>query len=328
MLGQDSLTGRDLSEFTHPDDRRGQTESGMSRALAGELGVVHNVRRMIRGDGSEMWADLTTSGVEDGDGNFMFAIRMMLDVTEHMQIDRLKDEFLGIVSHELRTPLTSIRAAVGLLATGALGTFPPEAVSTLDIAASNTERLVKLVNDILDLERLEAGKAELNVSSADIRDIVRQAVETVQPIAAQDGISIDTAVPPILLDADAKLAGQTLTNLLSNAVKCSPPGATVSVSAIRDDGSVTLTVVDQGRGIPSDQIDKIFDKFQQVDSSDSRVHGGSGLGLAIARNIVTQHGGSIWVESNEGGGATFKVRLPVSQPGAGFHEARPGAAPR
>jgi CheY-like chemotaxis protein len=214
------------------------------------------------------------------------------------------------VSHELRTPLTSIRGALGLLSAGLLGTMSDKAANLLRIALSNSDRLVRLINDILDLERIQSGREPLAFRPIALSEIVRQAIDGMQPVADSAGVQLIHDANSVQLSADPDRLLQVITNLLSNAVKFSPEGATVSVTLREGSSGVTLSVIDQGRGIPADKLDSIFDRFQQVDASDSRQKGGSGLGLAICRTIVKQHGGRIWAERNQVCGSTFRVLLP------------------
>jgi signal transduction histidine kinase len=242
------------------------------------------------------------------------------DISQRYALDHLKDEFISTVSHELRTPLTSIRGALGLLSAGMLGTVSDKAANLLRIAVSNSDRLVRLINDILDLERMQSGRAPLTFRSVALEELARQAIEAVQPMADSSEVHLlceAAAVQHVEVDADRLL--QVLTNLLSNAIKFSPPKSIVRVSIARSSDGVTLSVIDQGRGIPSDKLETIFDRFQQVDASDSRQKGGTGLGLAICRTIVQQHGGRIWAEQNGNQGSIFRVFLPdrASLPGSG-----------
>ncbi|PSN13422.1 hypothetical protein C7293_16055 [filamentous cyanobacterium CCT1] len=249
------------------------------------------------------------------------------DISDRHKIDRLKDEFISIVSHELRTPLTAIRGALGILETGVLHNRPQKARQMLHMALNNTERLIRLVNDILDLERLTSGRIDLQLEPYPIADLMVLAANGVEAIALE--ADVDLQVMPI--DAVVMVAPdaivQTLTNLLSNAIKFSEPGGKIGLMAemvahpdaeARDAGPEPLpasllrvAVQDQGRGIPADRLESIFERFQQVDVSDSRQRGGTGLGLAICRQIVEQHGGKIWAESQLGQGSTFYFTLPL-----------------
>jgi len=232
-------------------------------------------------------------------------------------LEMVKDEFISTVSHELRTPLTSIRGALGLLSAGLLGNVDPKAQNLLRIASTNTERLIRLINDILDLERMESGRAPLKLRRCSMYDLAREAVDTMTTVADGAGIRIElnSNAPrdSIYFDADSDRILQVLTNLLSNAIKFSPAASTVSVQIDSNPNSLLLRVVDPGRGIPLDKLDAVFDRFQQVESSDSSKKGGTGLGLAICRSIIQQHGGAIWAQPNRGGpGTTLWVQLSRS----------------
>jgi signal transduction histidine kinase len=180
----------------------------------------------------------------------------------------------------------------------------------LDIAAHDTERLVRLVNDILDLERLEAQKVNLVKQWCDGAKLLQQSVETLQSLAGESQITLSVEPTAIQVWGDCDRIIQTLVNLVSNAIKFSPPETTVTLSLQDLAEQVLFQVKDQGRGIPGDQLDTIFGRFQQVDATDSRQKGGTGLGLAICRNIIQQHGGKIWVESILGEGSSFYFTLP------------------
>jgi len=232
-------------------------------------------------------------------------------------LDTVKDEFISTVSHELRTPLTSIRGALGLLSSGMLGNVDARAQNLLRIASSNTERLIRLINDILDLERMDSGRAPLKLRRCSMQDLSREAVDTMTPMA--DGASVHLELKclaprdSIYFDADPDRILQVLTNLLSNAIKFSPVNEKVSVQIDSDTNSVLLKVVDHGRGIPVDKLESVFDRFQQVESSDASKKGGTGLGLAICRSIIQQHGGAIWAQANQSGtGTTLWVQLSRS----------------
>lgn len=234
------------------------------------------------------------------------------DTTERRALDRMKDEFISTVSHELRTPLTSLRAALGLVTGGALRARPEKMHQMLEIALGNTDRLVRLVNDILDLERISSGKSELQLTMCSAEDLLTRAAGLQQAAAAKAEIRISTSANDVLVWADPDRILQTLTNLISNAIKFSPAGSDIELVAKNlDDHEALIEVKDQGRGIPVDKLEHIFERFQQVDASDSRAMGGTGLGLAICRSIVTQHGGRIWATSEPRNGTTFHLTLPT-----------------
>jgi signal transduction histidine kinase len=231
-------------------------------------------------------------------------------ISERATLERLKDGFLGVVSHELRTPLTSIRGALGLLTGGLLGPVPPERQRMLEIATLGAERLARLVDDLLDVERLESGHVTLDLQPCDATSLMEQALATVQVQAAQAGVALELEAVDAALLADPDRVIQVLTNLLNNAVKVSPRGGKVRLRATRVPEGLCFEVRDQGRGIPPDKLELVFDRFQQLDASDAREKGGAGLGLAICRGLVAQHGGRIWAENAPDQGAVFRFVLP------------------
>jgi signal transduction histidine kinase/DNA-binding response OmpR family regulator len=242
-----------------------------------------------------------------------------LQLTERSQLDTLKDEFISTVSHELRTPLTSIRGALGLLSSGVIGDVDAKAHNLLRIAVTNTDRLIRLINDILDIERMESGRAPLQVRRCSLRELCKQAIETMTPMADANTVHLELVSANssqngrsegLFFDADSDRILQLLTNLLSNAIKFSPAASTVRIHTEATADSILVKVSDEGRGIPSDKLDTIFDRFQQVEPSDARQKGGTGLGLSICRSIVQQHSGSIWAQRNLGPGTTFYVVFP------------------
>jgi len=239
-------------------------------------------------------------------------------LTERSELDTIKDEFISTVSHELRTPLTSIRGALGLLSAGLMGTMDTKAQNLLRIAVTNTDRLIRLINDILDLERMESGSAPLHIRRCSLRELAGQAIETMTPMAdaVEVKLELELAASPdvVFFDGDPDRILQVITNLLSNAIKFSPIAGQVQIRVQADPESVLLRISDGGRGIPQDKLNSIFDRFGQVEASDARQKGGTGLGLAICRTIVDQHNGTIWAESNSqhgrGPGASLYVSLP------------------
>ena len=234
------------------------------------------------------------------------------DTTERRALDRMKDEFISTVSHELRTPLTSLRGALGLLAGGALANRPEKTQQMLEIAISNSDRLVRLVNDILDLERISSGKTELHSTLCSAEDLLRRAAGIQQARAPRPNIRIFFSAHNVNVWADPDRILQTLSNLLSNAIKFSPAGSEIHLTARNlDESEALIEVRDQGRGIPADKLEHIFDRFQQGDASDSRAMGGTGLGLAICRSIINQHGGRIWATSVPDQGTTIHFTLPT-----------------
>lgn len=253
----------------------------------------------------------------EGQTELVGSVITFKDITERQVVERMKDEFVSVVSHELRTPLTSIHGALGMLASGMLDSDPTTSKRLLEIAVNNTERLVRLINDILDVERIESGKVKMHLQPCNAAELVDRAVDVMQPMAEKADIALEVETEAIALQADPDRILQTLTNLLSNAIKFSGAGSTIrltSRSVQSSDGAperAEFAVSDRGRGIPSDKLETIFERFQQVDASDSRNQDGTGLGLAICRNIVQQHHGEISVESTLGEGSTFTFWLPL-----------------
>jgi PAS domain S-box-containing protein len=236
----------------------------------------------------------------------------IVDVTERRAVDRMKREFMSSISHELRTPLTSIRGSLGLLAGGVLGPLSAEAGEIVAVAERNAVRLIGLINDILDLERLEGGRLEMEFESVETSPIVTRALEAVQSFADQAGVSLVAEPASVRVRADADRLVQVLVNLLSNAVKFSPAGGTVTVRVVPGSLTAEFQVEDRGRGVPPAYREAIFERYRQVEASDSRRKGGVGLGLAICKSIVEQHGGSIGVRDTMDAGSTFWFRIALS----------------
>ncbi|MGI0490067.1 ATP-binding protein [Pantanalinema rosaneae CENA516] len=314
----------------------------------GERGTIYGRRK----NGEEFPAEASISKLEMGNDRVYTVI--LRDISDREMVERMKDEFISVVSHELRTPLTSIHGSLRMLASGLLNAEPETSQRLLQIAVESTDRLVRLINDVLDIERIESGKVRMELATCNTTNLISQAVNIMQPIADKAGITLSVSPTSVELQADGDRIIQTLTNLLSNAIKFSPRGQTVWLSAtLLQPGDpdpqspealrrhtteqlapsslspsfspssssslptptatahILFTVKDQGRGIPADKLGKIFERFQQVDASDSRNQDGTGLGLAICRSIVQQHGGDIWVESELGQGSIFRFTLPL-----------------
>ncbi|MBE9143452.1 PAS domain S-box protein [Planktothrix mougeotii] len=245
------------------------------------------------------------------------------DITEQHKLERLKSEFVSIVSHELRTPLTSMQVALSLLDQQWVDPTSEDGQGMIHVTAEGVDRLVRLVNDILDLERLESGKVHIEKQSCYPRDLIQTAINQMKDLANQSDIQFEVSVVSYPIQADPDRLIQVLTNLLSNAIRFSPCDSIIKIQVERfssmsvDDLSpvtcLQFMIQDQGCGIPSHQLESIFERFQQLDASDSRSKGGTGLGLAICRSIIEQHGGRIWAESNLeiGKGSCFYFTLPI-----------------
>ncbi len=235
----------------------------------------------------------------------------VLDVTERHSMERLKREFVTTVSHELRTPLTSIRGSMTLLAVGALGPLADPAMKAVKIAERNSLRLANLINDLLDIEKLEAGRMDMSFETVKLSSVCEKALESVRPYADQYAISLELRMERELeVSADGDRLVQVVINLLSNACKFSPRNDTILLTVTERGEDVEVAVIDHGRGIPEETLPRIFERFQQVEISDSKRKGGTGLGLAICKAIIEQHSGKIGVDSEFGKGSKFWFRLP------------------
>lgn len=302
--------GDGWQQFIHPDDLKQVMPQRSSDILTMQASSVE--LRHIHKDGTIRLCQVKSAPILSTNQDLLGFVGTIEDITEIRAIEQMKNEFISIVSHELRTPLASIRGSLGLLASNVLKDDPDTAKHMLDIAAIETERLVRLVSDILDLERLASNNVLLDKQWCDPNTLLQQSVEVLQPFADEKQIAVSVSSSPVQLWAAPDRIIQTLVNLLSNAIKFSPPCSKVLLSADLQTNQVLFQVQDQGRGIPAHKLEAIFGRFQQVDASDSRNEGGTGLGLAICRNIVQQHDGQIWVESTVGQGSTFYFTIPIS----------------
>ncbi len=288
------------------------------------LGVIRELVGQ-RKDGCHFPLELRTAEMVIDKGSlFLVSAR---DITERTHVDKMKREFISTVSHELRTPLTSIRGALGLVAGGATGVIPDKARELVSIASNNCDRLVRLINDMLDMEKIESGKMSFDLQPVDLLTLVEEAVDANQAYAAQHQvkIAVEGEVLSTVVIGDRDRLIQVLTNLLSNAAKFTAPGGTVHLSLAHKPGKVVLRVRDEGPGIPEDFKSRIFQKFSQADASDTRSKGGTGLGLSITKAIVEHHGGQIGFESVAGQGTTFWVNLPA-RPAVEIDKHQPGQA--
>ncbi|MGB3405040.1 MAG: PAS domain S-box protein [Microcoleaceae cyanobacterium] len=289
---------------------------------------IHNYCQniILTKQGQEKIIAWNNTRLQSTDGITIGTMNIGEDITERYAIERMKNEFISVVSHELRTPLTAIHGAIDLLYSGLVDPATDRGKQVLKIASESTNRLVRLVNDILELERLESGKITLIKQWVEATDLLLQAQTQLQVMANRAGIKLEVIENSLEFEADSHRLLQVLINLISNAIKFSPRGSTITMSLELnpeniisqlpnstqiDDGWIIFKVQDRGRGIPTDKINSIFERFHQVDASDSRQKGGTGLGLAICRSIVEQHGGTIWVESQVNQGSCFYFSIPA-----------------
>jgi signal transduction histidine kinase len=233
------------------------------------------------------------------------------DVSERHRVEELKQEFVSMITHDLRTPLASIQFTLELLSKKESTNLSEQWINRLASTQGSCTRLIGLINNLLDLEKLRSGKLDLGLEERPLNDIIERSLDSVRGFAEQQKVELQAPHTSAAVLADSERIVQVLVNLLSNAVKFSPSGQTVSVEASPVDSFVEVRVVDHGRGIPASKISEIFDRFAQVSRADAHVKGGgSGLGLTICKAIVEGHGGTIGVSSQEGNGSTFWFRIP------------------
>ena len=312
----DELIGQNI-KMLMPEPYRSEHDGYLAHHLAtGEkrvLGKRREVKAMHR-DGRIFPIELAVTDMHiRGQRLFSGIVR---DISERKKVDRMKDEFIATVSHELRTPLTAIRGSLGLLAGGAGGELPTRANTLLNLAHSNSERLLVLINNLLDMERITSGQLAFNFAPLAVAPFIAQAVDDNRPFAEQCSIRLAiTACPDTaFVYADPERLQQVMSNLLSNACKFSPRGSRVEIACQRHDDRIRISVTDHGPGIPEAFHPKLFEKFTQADASDSRQVGGTGLGLSISKAIIEKHGGEIGFRTAIDQGSTFFVDLPVSEP--------------
>jgi signal transduction histidine kinase len=304
----------------HPADRV-RIEAQLAAAIEGQ-NEFNSEFRILLPDGEERFIKAAAAVTRDARGVALRMTGINVDITQVRRLERVKSEFMSVVSHELRTPLTSIRGSLGLVLNSCAAGLPASARGLLDIARRNAERLGILIDELLDVEKLEAGKLRLELQQQPIEPLIRQALETNAPYAAQHGVRLELNMHDdagrVLVDGKRLI--QVLTHLLSNAVKFSPRDCAVQVTvACRAPGRLRVSVRDRGPGISSEFRSRIFTKFSQGDASDTRNKGGAGLGLAISRGLIEQMGGMIDFELPEDGGSRFYFELPLLAAEQGYH---------
>jgi PAS domain S-box-containing protein len=307
----DELMAAPYADLVHPDDRE-LTGREAQRLRLGATTVDFENRYRMR-DGSWHWLSWHSTALPER--GLIYAVAR--DVNERKKVEQMKSDFISVVSHELRTPLTSIRGSLGLLAGGVVGELPEKARELVHIAAKNSERLVRLINDILDVEKIESGQMSFRFVPQELMPLVEQALDSNRAYAEpfDVGLRVFEAAPGVRVRADADRVAQVLANLLSNAAKFSPRGGTVEVRVARHGDGVRVAVTDRGPGIQPAFQERVFEKFAQADVSSTRQKGGTGLGLTISRAIVERHGGRMgFVTGSEG--TTFWFDLPEWMPPA------------
>ena len=296
----------------HPDDLPA-AETAL-RSVIEQKGQGSCEFRIVLGDGGVKHVAAVQGVVLDSSGKALRVIGVNMDITERKELDRIKSEFIATVSHELRTPLTSIRGSLGLVSGGAAGVLPEQAARLIDVAYRNTDRLTRIVNDILDAEKLGCGQMSLELTRQSLAALVEQAVEENHGYSRSHQVRfvILAPLPQVMVMADANRILQVLANFLSNAAKFSPAEATVDIGMAVDGTNVRVSVTDHGPGVPAAFRDRIFERFSQADTSDSRRKGGTGLGLTIAKALIERMQGTIGYTTHAGFGTTFFFDLPVS----------------
>jgi PAS domain S-box-containing protein len=292
-----------------PEEHEAITRNALARIRGEPLPSTVTERRAIRRDGSHIWIEVRVARVLwEGEPAVQVAF---IDITQRKNVDRMKNDFISTVSHELRTPLTSISGSLGLISAGMAGKVPDEANNLVKIANNNSDRLVRLINDILDIEKIESGRMEIELYLVQVWSLLEMAAESNRGFPERFGISIEISGAP----TDARVLGgvdqlkQVLTNLLSNAIKFSPLRGTIEIGAQRNAGGMLqFFVTDHGRGIPSDFRDRIFEKFTQADQNEQG-ESGTGLGASICKLLVERHNGKVGFTSEEGVGSTFYFEL-------------------
>jgi two-component system sensor histidine kinase VicK len=322
----EGLTGRDLHEVIHHSHADGTPYSKSTNPILQALRRCEAIRMrdevFWRQDGTAFPVEYSANPLME-DGRISGLVVAFQDVSERRRLEHMKDEFISTVSHELRTPLTSMRASLGLISSGALDKRPEKQRQMVEMAIGNSDRLIRLVNDILDFDKVERGILPLYRQPVEAIDLLRRAADVAHNAASQARITVRADAPPVRVLADEERILQVLNELVTNAIKFSASDTTIKLTAQpstqetdqpngpNGPDEVTFTVEDQGRGIAPEKLDRIFERFQQGDASDSRALGGTGLGLALCRSIVEQHHGRIWAESTLGKGSRFQFTLPA-----------------
>jgi PAS domain S-box-containing protein len=315
MLGYtpEQLTGRDVHELiqhTHADGTPYlRSNNPILKAMRRREPIRMSDEVFWCMDGNAIPVEFSANPLLEH-GQISGMVVAFQDVSERRRLEKMKEEFISTVSHELRTPLTSLRASLGLISSGSLDKRPEKQRQMVQMAIGNCDRLVRLVNDILDFDSVEKGKLPLDQQPVESADLLRRAADVAHSTATQAHITFRIDASPAKVLADESRILKVLNELVSNAIKFSPPETLVRLATQPNgEDEIRFSVEDQGRGIAPEKLERIFDRFQQGDASDSRDLGGTGLGLALCRSIVEQHGGRIWAESQPGHGSRFLFTL-------------------
>lgn len=310
----EKLAGRNVKMLMPEQVAKHHDEYLLNYLDSGEKHVIDTTRELegMRSNGEVFPLELGVTDVNTENARLFLGI--VRDITERKRLERMKSEFVSTVSHELRTPLTSILGSLGLIRGGAAGKLKPKVMQMIDIAHNNAERLVRLINDILDTEKIESGRMQYHMQSLDLLALIKNSIEENRGYGERLGVELtwdEQHSVDLSIHGDRDRLMQVMANLLSNAIKYSPPAKKVEIEIEQQGDQAMIKVTDQGPGIPQEFRTRIFQKFSQADSSDTRQKGGTGLGLAITKTIVEHHGGSIGFNTATGEGTTFYVNLPL-----------------
>lgn len=311
---EEELLKTGYQKIAHPDDFD-EDMMYIKNMLVGKKQSYHVEKRYIHKKGHIVWGTMNVSLARNRDGTPKYFILQIQDITERRKVDQMKSEFISIVSHELRTPLTSIRGSLGLIEGTMSKDLPAKVNNLISIAHQNCERLILLINDILDLDKITAGKMRFNMKHEILSRLIAQGMESNKPYGDKYNVKFELQNVPedITVYVDADRWQQVFSNLLSNAAKFSPEGETVKIQVEQRDKKIRVSVIDNGEGIAQEFRSRIFGKFSQADSTSTRVKGGTGLGLNISKQIVEKMKGQIGFESEEGNGTVFWFDLPCKK---------------
>lgn len=306
----EEIIGKSVS-IIYPNENKADLVDNLMKVKSGEHIQNHNTTRVDK-NGRIIPVSVAITPILGRTGRITGISSITRDMTERNKIEKMKNEFISIVSHELRTPLTSIKGSLGLLYSEKVCDMSDNGKRLIEIANNNCDRLMRLINDILDIEKIEAGKMEFKFENLNLNKLIREAIESNYQFAEKYNVNIDfISEEEFIIKGDYDRLSQVMTNLLSNAILHSPQNETVKIKLARSEGKVRVSVIDNGQGIPLDFQDKIFGKFSQADSSSERKIGGTGLGLNISKAIIEKHGGLISFISSYGRGATFYFEIPI-----------------
>jgi PAS domain S-box-containing protein len=321
------LIGRNGLQMLFPVDEFGVNDSWWRDFIAGVRPATLDRLRCVRRDGLEIMCEFTFTPLVNDEGDVISIIAQGRDITQELEAERLKKEFTSTLSHELRTPLTSIIGSLQLINSGVLGDLEKDVAELTTIAERNGQRLLDLINDLLDIEKIESGKFELSPETVSLDSLLRDTLVLNKGFADRYNVrlAMEQQLPQVKVEADPKRLVQVATNLLSNAAKFSPEGGTVDVTLELVSDRVRIGVHDRGPGIPEAFRSRIFSRFAQADSTATRQKGGTGLGLAICKRLIEMMHGSIGFQDRPGGGSTFYFELPVLEDNAASEMPQQGA---